>query len=129
MNVVVDKFKRLEREIATERGEFILFALFAPDKALADRWDLVVSAPWLRDRNEGVDLLVHEIKSRLGAEQLIALSRIVVVPPDAPPVHELTRDYPVEHGNLEVRDATFFGVPVKHAFFITAQTPTPAAAA
>ncbi len=112
----------METAIATRKGPFSLFALVLREDA-PDRWDLVVSAPWL-DQNfeDAVDYLVGEIKSQLGADTLVNLSMIVPVDPSQASLQELNRAVQVEHGAIEVRDSLFLGVPIKQAFIITSQT-------
>ncbi len=123
MNEIAEKFASLEAVIAQKRGDFSLFALFLREDA-PDRWDLIVSAPWaIPNEKETVEYLVNEIKSHLGPEDLINLSRIVVVDPNDPPVQALANAFHVEHGRLEVRDSNIFGLPIKHAFFITSKRP------
>ena len=123
----IEKFMELERQISKEKGGFTLFALFV-DELMFDRWDLIVSAPWFsEDEGDMVEYFAEEIKSRLGLQELVSLSRIAVIKPaDAA---SITRKLQVEHGAIELRDRTFFGVPVKLAFIITSQeSPAPVAA-
>ena len=123
MNDIAAKFASLEALIAQKRGDFSLFALFLREDA-PDRWDLLVAAPWAsQNRDETVEYLVNEIKSHLGAQELINLSRIVVVEPLDPEVREFTKAFPVEHGRLEVWDSIIFGLPIHHAFIITSKSP------
>jgi len=120
---LTEKFARLEAEIAQERGDFALFALFMRED-VPDRWDLIISAPWVgEDKRGAVNYLVGQIKSRLGEEDLICLSRIVPVDPEDVAVRDLNRAIQVEHGNVEVRDSSFFGLAVKHAHIITSKRP------
>ena len=42
---LVERFARLETQIAQEKGDFALFALFMREE-VPDRWDLMVSASW-----------------------------------------------------------------------------------
>ena len=125
---LTEKFARLESQIAQERGDFTLFALFMRED-VPDRWDLIVSAPWVgEDKRGAVDYLIGQIKSKLGKEDLICLSRIVPVDPEDVAVQDLNRAIHVEHGDVEVRDTNFFGLAVKHAHIITSKRPpTPAA--
>lgn len=119
-----EKFARLESELAQEKGSFTLFALFMRED-VPDRWDLIVSAPWIaEDQQAAVNFFVAEIKSRLGADALIQLSRIVVVDPEDAAVQKLNRAIRVEHGNVEIWDNQFFGLAVKHAQIITSQRPS-----
>jgi len=123
MNDIAAKFASLEALIAQKRGDFSLFALFLREDA-PDRWDLLVAAPWAsQNRDETVEYLVNEIKSHLGPQELINLSRIVVVEPHNPEVLEFTKAFPVEHGRLEVWDSIIFGLPIHHAFIITSKSP------
>lgn len=124
-----DRFRKLEFGIAEERGSFVLFALFMREDA-PDRWDLMIAAPWVgSDTRNAVEYLVNQIKSRLGEQDLMSLSRIVVVDPQDAAVQALNRAVQIEHGGVEVRDSNFFGLPVKHAFIITSTPPsTPIAA-
>lgn len=120
---LTENFRRLESNIASLRGGFALFALFLRED-VPDRWDLIVSAPWAAtDQKSALEYLVNKIKSDLGPEGLTHLSRIVFVDPDDPAVANLNRAIPVEHGAVEVRDSNFFGLPVKHALFITSNRP------
>jgi hypothetical protein len=118
-----DKFRELESGVADEKGDFVLFALFMREDA-PDRWDLIIAAPWVgSDKRDAVDYFVNQIKSRLGEQTLTRLSRIVVVDPQDAAVQDLNRVVQIEHGGVEVRDGTFFGLPVKHAFIITSKRP------
>jgi hypothetical protein len=126
---LAEKFGTLESQIAKEKGAFAFFALFLREDA-PHRWDLIVSAPWIGgDARAAVDYFVSQIKSRLGEQEILALSRIIVADPGNAALQALTREIEVEHGRVEVRDTDFFGQSVKHAYFITSKQPaTPAAA-
>jgi hypothetical protein len=120
---LVQRFAALEASVAEEKGPFALFALFMREE-VPDRWDLIVSAPWLGDdRQAAVAYLVVQIKSRLGAQELINLTRIVVIDPENEALQNLNRVIQTEHGTVEVADSEFFGVLVKRAFIITSKRP------
>jgi len=126
---IKEMFSELESQIAADKGGFTLFALFMREDA-PDRWDLIVSAPWTGDDKQGtVNYFVNEIKSRLGEPGLTSLSRIVVVDPQDASVRAINREFQVEHGTVEVRDSTFLGLPIKHAYIITSKRPPAPAAA
>src|SRR5437867_8326091 len=126
---LTEKFTRLESQIAQEKGDFVLFALFMRED-VPDRWDLLVSAPWVgSNKREAVEYFVNQIKSRLGEQDLTSLARIVVVDPQDAAVQALNRAVQIEHGGVEVRDSTFFGLTVKPAYIITSQRPQAPAAA
>jgi len=121
---LTERFARLESEVAQEKGDFTLFALFMRED-VPDRWDLIASAPWVgEDKQAAVSYLVGQIKSRLGEQDLTHLSRIVLVDPEDAAVQSLNRAIHVEHGNVEVRDSNFFGLAVRHAQIITSKRPS-----
>ena len=117
------KLAKLESDVASDRGDFVLFALFLRED-VPDRWDLIVSAPWaVADQKSALDYLVARIKSDLGPEDLTLLSRIIFVDPADIAVQDLNRAINIEHGAVEVRDSNFFGLPIKHAYIITSKRP------
>ena len=119
-----DKFRDLERRIAETKGDFVLFALFLRED-VPDRWDLIVSAPWVgSSKREAVDYFVNQIKLQLGEEDLTNLARIIVVDPGDAAVQALNQAVSIEHGGVEVRDSSFFGLPIKHAYIITSKRPS-----
>jgi hypothetical protein len=125
---LVERFARLETQIAQDKGDFALFALFTREE-VPDRWDLMVSASWTGGDNSAVvDYLVAQIKSKLGDGDLVRLSRIVVIDLEDAAVQKLNRSVHVEHGNVEVRDSVFSGIAIKQAHIITSNRP-PAQAA
>jgi len=120
---LTDSFARLEAQIAKEKGDFALFALFLREY-VPDCWDLIISAPWVvADRKGALDFFVNRIQSQLGAPALTDLSRIVFVDPQDVAVQNLNRAIHVEHGAVEVKDSNFFGLPIKHAYIITSKRP------
>jgi hypothetical protein len=121
MKDLVDKFVALEREISAERGSFALFGLFLREDA-ADRWDLVVAAPWFSSNEKKVlDYLTQKIQSRLKPHELVLLSRIVVADPSDASVKAIQAAFKIEHGKAEIRDSVFFGLHIRHAYVITSQ--------
>src|SRR5713101_7927728 len=81
MKQIVEKLASLERDIASEKGEFSLFALLLREDA-DDKWDLLASAPWLEANNrESLEYLVNQLRARLDTQELLSLSRIVLLEP------------------------------------------------
>ena len=134
MKQTIEKLASLEHDLASEKGEFSLFALFLREDA-DDKWDLLVSAPWLEaNKRESLDYLVNQLRSRLDTQELLSLSRIVVLEKGNPVLEAIHKRIKVRHGMVEVRDSISFGVPIKHAYIITSErensprsrTPQPA---
>lgn len=121
MKQLVEKLKPLEEEISGLEGKFRLFALVLREGA-QDRWDLVVSAPYLpADKKESFERLAKHVKSRLAPQELLALSRIVVLDEGNPTLEAMNKAIRVEHGMAEVKDRNFFGLQVEHAYIITSR--------
>jgi len=134
MKQIIEKLTSLERDIASEKGEFSLFALFLREDA-DDTWDLLASAPWLEaDKRESLDYLVNQLRARLDTRELLSLSMIVLLEKDNPVLEAIHQEIKVRHGIAEVRDSVSFGVPIKQAYIITSarensprsRTPQPA---
>ncbi len=129
MKQMIEKLAALEQHIATEKGEFSLFALLLREDA-EDKWDLLVAAPWLEtDKKEGLAYLVDKLRPQLTAQELLSLSRIVLLEKGNPVLEALHRMIQVQHGMGEVRDGIVFGVPIKHAYLITSAPENPGMAA
>ncbi len=121
MKQMAEKLASLERDISSERGEFSLFALFLREDA-QDKWDLLASAPWLEtNKKEGLDYLVQQVRSRLDPQEFLSLSRIVLLEKNNPALEAIHKAVRVKHGMAEVKESTFFGLQIKHAFIITSE--------
>ena len=119
MKQIIEKLASLERDIAYEKGEFSLFALFLREDA-DEKWDLLASAPWLEANNrESLDYLVNQLRSRLDTQELLSLSRIVLLEKGNPVLEATHKAIKVRHSMVEVRDSLSFGVPIKYAYIIT----------
>lgn len=119
MKQIVDKFVSLERDIASEKGAFSLFALLLREDA-EDKWDLVASAPWLDvNKKASLEYLVNQVDSRLDTQELLSLSRIILLEKGNPILKAIHETASVQHGITEMRDHTFFDLPIKHAYIIT----------
>ena len=134
MKQTIEKLASLARDITSEKGEFSLFALFLREDA-DDKWDLLASAPWLEaNKRESLDYLVNQLRARLNTQELLSLSRIVVLEKGNPVLEAIHKRIKVRHGMVEVRDSISFGVTIKHAYIITSErensprsrTPQPA---
>ena len=134
MKQIIEKLASLERDIASEKGEFSLFALFLREDA-DDKWDLLASAPWLdANKRESLDYIVNQLRSRLDTQELLSLSMVVLLEKGNPVLEAIHKEIKVRHSMAEVKDSIFFGVPIKRAYIITSErdnsarnrTPQPA---
>ena len=120
MTELTTNVAELEQTISREKGSFNLFALFERED-IANRWDLVFAAPWAEDKGETLRYFFVELKEHLKPQQLVELSRIVMLDPNDDAVKAFNTAFNVEHGRLEVRDTELFGLPVKHGVIITSK--------
>jgi hypothetical protein len=134
MKQIIEKLASLERDIASKKGEFSLFALFLREDT-DGKWDLLASALWLEaNSRESLEYLVNQLRSRLDTQELLSLSMIVILEKGDPVLEAIHRAIKVRHGMVEVGDSISFGVPIKHAYIITSEreksprsrTPQPA---
>jgi hypothetical protein len=137
MQKLLARFRQIEADVVQERGEFSLFALFLPEDAHG-KWDLIVAAPWIGDWNmPSLEYVSGKVTARLNPEELLSLSKVVIIPFDVEEVRDLIKTYPVtpEEKPIEIRDRDFSSVPIARGFILTARpalaataTATPAAA-
>ncbi|OGK55205.1 hypothetical protein A3B56_03085 [Candidatus Roizmanbacteria bacterium RIFCSPLOWO2_01_FULL_45_11] len=115
------QFQELEKTLASKKGDFELFALFLREGS-PDKWDLILAAPWIK-QEESADLreIAQKIQTTLSKEDLLKLSRIILIDKKTPMLSTLNRSVDIAHGIVEVKDSNFFGLPIKHAYIFTSQ--------
>lgn len=123
----LEKLSVLEREVSDEKGDFSLFGLFLREDAQdEDKWDILVSAIWLdADKKEGLAYLAKEIQERLDPDELLSISRIVVLERGNPILAAIHKAVNVKHGKVEVKDSNFSGVQITQACISTSSNVSP----
>ncbi len=117
---VIEKFRQIEIEISTEKGNFTLFALIEREDSLGN-WDVVVSVNWLGYTEKAIiNNIASKIHKELTKEEQLMLSRIVVLSPSDPLVQNLNL-IDVEHGSVKLSNNTFNGIAIKQAYLITSK--------
>lgn len=126
MKIFAEKLRAVEREIAAEKGPFLLFALFLREDA-ADHWDVLVSAPWLEaDKGAALRYLAPKLQAVASAAELEKLSRIVIIGRNQPALAAIQSAFQVEHGFAEAINNNFNGLKIEHAYIITSRRePSP----
>lgn len=121
MKHIVDKLRAEEVRIAQEKGEFNLFALFLREDA-PNRWDLLVAADWIdRDKYNAIKYIASRLQGVLSKNEIVLLSKIVVIDEDNPELANLNAAFQVENGSLELRNSDLFGLHINHAYLITSK--------
>lgn len=119
MTSMVEKFIKAEREMSSEKGSFLLFALFLREEA-PNVWDVVVAAPWVaKDELGSLRYIWKKLQRVLHPKEVMKLSRIVPIDVDNPGLASLRRAVSVEHGSVEIKDSELFGHQIKRAYVIT----------
>ncbi|MCL5961407.1 MAG: hypothetical protein M1358_19210 [Chloroflexi bacterium] len=122
MKRVVEKLRRLEGEISSRKGPFSLFALLLREEA-PDRWDLVVSAPWLeKDIKKSMDYLSGELRSLLTLQELLTISRIVIIEQENPGLEAIHKAIPAEQSVVEISQSNLFGLQIERGYIITSKS-------
>jgi hypothetical protein len=121
MKEFAEKLRKLEKEIASEKGSFLLFALFLRED-MTDSWDILVHAPWLEaNRSEGLRYMAGKIQALGTAAELQEISRIVIIGGNQPILGAIQAALNVEHGLAEISRCTFNGIRIEHAYVITSR--------
>ena len=121
MNEIVKKLVQTEQEMAAEKGQFLVFALFLREDA-PDLWDVVVAAPWVtKNKSDSLQYMSNKLRAVLNPNEFMKLSRIVIIEPDNPALAALQQAISIEHGTTEIKDSNFFGLQIKHAYLITSR--------
>ena len=121
----IHKLMTVERTIAREKGDFVLFALVQRTEGIG-LWDLLISASWLGTKEaEILDFLARKLKETLTADEMMRLSRIVLFPPDDPRVQQILQlvKPSVNHGHVELSSWALSSMPISHAHILTAAEP------
>jgi hypothetical protein len=121
MKELIDKLRLLETEISQKQGDFSLFALLLREDA-QNKWDLVASASWFwSDKKKTLDYLAKKLRSRLTSDELLTLSRIVLIEESNPTLHALQQAFQVHHTPIEVQDCNLFGLQIQRAYIFTSR--------
>ena len=121
LDKTLKKLRRLEKAISEEKGPFDLFALFLRHESLMV-WDVIVSAPWLvADEAAGLDYLAGKLQKNLTPQELVNISRIVILDEDNPIVKSVQDSVAVEHEKCEMPARFFNGMYIRHAYIFTSR--------
>ena len=119
--IEIKQLRRVMNEITEEKGKFTLFGLFLRDDAI-DKWDLVISAPWLEEgKLKGLGEFVEKMASIVGEEQFLTLSRVVTLNHDEPSLKAILREVQADNDFVELKGSNLFGLPINHAYILQAK--------
>lgn len=121
MREQAEKLLKVEKSLSESKGQFELFALFLREDS-PNKWDLLISADWARDdKKASINIIIQEIRKVLTDQDMLMLSRIIILDKDDEALKAIHQARRVEHGLAEITEGNFFGVAIKHAYLITSQ--------
>ena len=121
MKEQIEKLQKVEKNLSESKGEFELFALFLREDS-PDKWDLLISADWARaNKKDSIQVTIEEVRKELSNQELLMISRIIVLDKNDAVLNAIHQAVQVEHGLAEISDSNFFGLSIKHAYLITSQ--------
>ncbi|MFK5971400.1 MAG: hypothetical protein QM487_14965 [Candidatus Marithrix sp.] len=120
MKEQVEKLREIEKEICKSKGSFELFALFLREDTT--EWDLIISSDWARlDKKATIKYIVEKIKKVFSDQEMLMLSRLIILDKDNAALEAIHGAMQVEHGLAEISNSAFFGLAIKHAYLITSK--------
>ena len=79
MNILIEKLKTIIKSLEKEYGPLLICALFLREGEL-DKWDLIISAQWLKPTEmQSYKLVSSKLQEALSQSELVQLSRIVIL--------------------------------------------------
>ena len=118
ISIVAERLRKIAIEISKSEGSFVLFVLIEREDSFG-KWDLVISADWIGNNQKRIiNMIAHEISTKLEKDEQLLLSRILVLPPSDRFVQNLNR-IRFENQNVRLTNVTFNGILVKEVIFIT----------
>ena len=119
MNPLVERFRIVERELATDRGYFSFFAL-VKNSSLETLWDVVVAAPWLSvDELAGLREVAEKLQTELEPLELQQISGVAVLKDDSPLIQATRRLISISSGCAHLEGNIVAGVILPEMFVIT----------
>jgi hypothetical protein len=121
--IALTELTEVLRRATAKYGPFTLFGLFMREEA-PDKWDLVVSSPWLEaGKLKALSDFAVILRDVLTDTGMLALSRVVTLNSGDPALDAILRSVQLEEGPIEMANSAFFGLPIKHAFLFRAVRP------
>ncbi|MEK8021098.1 MAG: hypothetical protein VSS75_029860, partial [Candidatus Parabeggiatoa sp.] len=116
MNELIQKMISIEKYLARQKGDFRLFALFLRDGS-PGKWDVLVSANWIdANKQQALKVIIEQLTTQLDKDELMSLSRVVVIKKDNEGLPAINQFMPVKNGMTEIHHKNFFGLDIEQAF-------------
>lgn len=89
---MVEKFKKILKDIEEKNGEVYIFALLKMDEFF-DKWSVVICAPWATtaNRNEAFDVIKKEILNSITEAEVNEIARLGIFEKNEHLIEELLK--------------------------------------
>ncbi|MDD5251465.1 MAG: hypothetical protein PHT12_02420 [Patescibacteria group bacterium] len=119
MTPFVTKLIEAEKSLARAKGRFVLFGLFKRSD-LDDKWDLLVSADWLNERNYQDNFVsIQKTLHRYLGSNINIIARILMIPDNVPFVKSINSAFNIEHGSAVITNCSINNILLERAYLIT----------
>ena len=120
IETIIEKLEVYEGTMEKEKGPFTLFGLFLRDDA-PKKFDLVVSADWIdRNKEESLKYIVNMVQKGLSKEELMKLSRVVLMNERSPFLEAIFKAIGGGRG-IQLYNDNFYGAEIKYGYIIQLQ--------
>ena len=118
-----EKLIAVLNEITAEKGEPSLFGLFLRREA-PSVWDLFIASPWIeKNRSKAMAYLADKVKAHLTLEELLSLSRIVILESHYPLLKAIFDAIPTGKEQAVFRNVDFLGLEIRRGYVLKAKRP------
>jgi hypothetical protein len=129
MNEILNKLKTVVLALEKEYKPILFFALFLREDSL-QKWDIVVSAPWLNpSEKRAYQIMASKMQAALSSSEIVEISRVVILDHTDPAVSFLQEVCPLTNGGFKESPKDFsveplsekFGFTIKKAYVLRCQ--------
>ena len=85
---MIEKFAQVAKDLSESASDLVLFALLQRSRANG-KWDVIVAAPWADETLDTYRYIATQLKHVLAPADMLSLSRIVLLHPEEPAVHDI----------------------------------------
>lgn len=112
MSNLTEKFQKIVTNISTNKGTLNLFAL-SYRKNDSQTFDLLISARWINiDDFNFLKYIENLLKQELDSNDILKISRIVLLDPEETSVRAITNCFCINEGNLTIQHSLIGNVPI-----------------
>ena len=112
----LEKLTAVEQTLAADCGPFSFFALALREDS-PDRWDLLVSAPWISaSERDALKRIANAVTGALSDPEILKISRIVILNKSDSLIHALHATFPGQIHNEMMQDLVSNGLAIKYLY-------------